>query len=432
MRAREPAKAVPHFARAAEQALRRNAHREAAAHLTDALRQLERLPASSERDDQELALLTTLGPAQIALGGYASREAAGTYARARAVSTRLGDGSYLLPVLYGLWNDAIVGARHEEALAIGENFLQIADELRDASVPVACRAVALPHFFAGRIDVARALLERALQERSVERRRALLERYGEDPHVAGGATLAWQLWLLGRPDAAVQVSASAIAEARAVGHPFSLVYALTCGALLHHFRREPETTKAYAEEVAAVAQAHEIMLFAIWSRIPLGWVRSFEAPSGGDVDELRAAIDEAATTGAHVFRPYWLSQVADVAVRGGDPDAAQAALTEAFEVAATTGERFWEAELHRQLGELELEAGNEEAAAAALARAAELAREQGARSLELRAAVSATALLETANEALTALADVYAAFDEGHDTTDLAAARDALGVAAFD
>jgi DNA-binding SARP family transcriptional activator len=430
VRARDPAKAVPHLARAAEQALRRNAHREAVVHLTEALRLLERLPESRERDERELALLTTLGPAQITLGGYASPQAAETYARARDASTRLGDGSYLLPVLYGLWNDAIVGARHEEALAIGENFLQIADELRDASVPVACRAVALPHFFAGRSDVARALLERALQERSVERRRALLERYGEDPHVASGATLAWQLWLLGRPDTAVQVSASAIAEARAVGHPFSLVYALTCGALLHHFRREPGTTKTYAEEVAAVAREHEIMLFAIWSRIPLGWVRSFEAPPGGDVDELRAAIDEAATTGAHVFRPYWLSQIADVAMRGGDPGAARAALTEAFEVAASTGERFWEAELHRQRGELELGVGDEQAAADAFGRAADVARAQGARALELRAAVSATTLPSAAAEARAALADLYAAFEEGHDTVDLAAAREALGVTA--
>ena len=99
---------MSHLARAAEQALRRNAHREAAAHLTEALGQLERLPASRERDEQELALLTTLGPAQIALGGYGSGEAAATYTRARVVSTRLGDGSYLLPVLYGIWNKAIV------------------------------------------------------------------------------------------------------------------------------------------------------------------------------------------------------------------------------------------------------------------------------------------------------------------------------------
>jgi DNA-binding SARP family transcriptional activator/predicted ATPase len=430
VRARDADKGVLYLARAAAVALGRSAHQEAVAHLAEALALLERLPPARGRDERELALLTTLGPAQITLGGYASPEASATYARARALSTRLGDGTYLLPVLYGLWNDAIVGARHEEALAVGESFLQLADELADASVPVACRAVGLPHFFAGRVDVARALLERAVEERSVERRRALLERYGEDPHVAGGATLAWQLWLLGRPDQAVRASATAIAEARALEHPFSLVFALMCGALLHHFRREPGTVRAYAEEAAALAHAHEIMLFAIWSQIPLGWVRSLEAPSDAAVEELRAAVDAATAAGALAFRPYWLSQLAEAAARARALDAAGAALTEALEVAEATGERFWEAELHRQRGELELRAGDEKAAAAAFARAAELAREQGARSLELRAAVSAAALPGAADATRAALADLYAAFDEGHDTADLAEAREALGVAA--
>jgi DNA-binding SARP family transcriptional activator/predicted ATPase len=430
-RAREAAKAVPHFARAAEQALRRNAHREAGAHLTEALRLLERLPASRERDEQELALLTTLGPAQIALGGYASGEAAATYARARVVSTRLGDGSYLLPVLYGLWNDAIVHARHAQALAVGEDFLRLAEEFGDRGASaVAARAVGLPLFFTGRFAEARKHLERAVASQSVAERTVLLDRYGEDPYVAANATLAWQLWLLGYPDEAAAASAEAIASVREIPHPFTLVFALTCGALLHHFRREATITAAIAEEVSALAEEHEITLFAIWSSILLRWACAVEGQADAAAPEaIRAAINAATGAGAIAFRPYWLSLLVEVESLAGDVERALATVGEALEAAAANDERFWEAELHRQRGELELRAGDAVAAAAALARAAEVAREQGARALELRARVSATALPGAAEGARAALADLYAAFDEGHDTADLASAREALAAA---
>ena len=431
VRAREPARAVPHLARAAGQALRRNAHREAAAHLTEALRLLDRLPPSRERDEQELALLTTLGPAQITLGGYASPEAGATYTRARAASTRLGDGTYLLPVLYGLWNNAIVSARHTEALAVGKDFLRLAEELRDAgAAAVAARAVGLPLFFNGRFVEARDYLEQAVASRSAEERTTLLDRYGESPYVAGNATLAWQQWLLGYPDQAVAASARAIASAREIAHPFTLVYALTCGMLLHHFRREPAITAAYAEEASALAEQHEITLFALWSSIALHWARAVEGDTSADEPgALRMKIDAATTAGALAFRPYWLSLLADVESLAGDVERAFATISEALEVAAANDERFWEAELHRQRGELELRAGEQEAAAAALARAAEVAQAQGARSLELREAVTAAALPGAPDAARATLADLYATFDEGYETADLAAAREALGVA---
>jgi DNA-binding SARP family transcriptional activator/predicted ATPase len=430
VRAGDAPKAVFHLARAAEQALRRNAHREATAHLTEALRQLERLPASLERDEQELGLLTMLGPAQITLGGYASPDAAETYARARAVSTRLGDGTYLLPVLYGLWNNAIVGGRHEEALAIGEDFLRLGTELDDAATPVAWRAVGLPLFFLGRLAEARTCLERAVAA-PVDDVRALLDRYGEDPRMAGNVTLAWQLWLLGYPDEAVRASAAGIEAARKLDHPFSIVYALMCATLLHHFRREAAIAAAYAEEASALADEHEITLFGIWSSILLQWARAVEGSGAAAPEELRATIEAATDTGAIAFRPYWYSLLAEVESLAGDDERALATLREALEAAGANDERFWEPELHRQQGELELRAGEEKVAAAALARAAEVAREQGSRSLELRAAVSAASLADFGEDARTSLAKLYAAFAQGHDTADLVAAREALGVAAL-
>ena len=265
----------------------------------------------------------------------------------------------------------------------------------------------------------------------MEERTALLDRYGEDPYAAANATLAWQHWLLGHPEQAVAASAAAIASSREIVHPFTLVFALTCGTLLHHFRREPAITAAYAEEASALAEEHEITLFGIWSSILLQWAHAVEEPGAAAPEELRAKIEAATDAGAIAFRPYWHSLLAEVESLAGDAERARATVREALEVAAANDERFWEPELHRQRGELELRAGDEKAAAAALASAAEIAREQGSRSLELRAAVSAASLPASSDDARASLAELYAGFAEGQDTADLAAAREALGVAAL-
>ena len=89
-RARDAVKAITYLGAAAEQALRRNAHQEAVGHLSAALGLLDRLPAGRERDERELALLTTLGTAQVTVRGSSDPAVRETYARARQVSTRLG------------------------------------------------------------------------------------------------------------------------------------------------------------------------------------------------------------------------------------------------------------------------------------------------------------------------------------------------------
>ena len=90
--------------------------------------------------------------------------------------------------------------------------------------------------------------------------------------------------------------------------------------------------------------------------------------------------------------------------------------------------RFYEAETHRLNGELFLrqDASNAAKAQGCFERAIEIARIQSARSLELRAAVSLSRLLESQgrrDEARTMLADIYNWFTEGFDTPDLKDAR---------
>jgi hypothetical protein len=95
-------KAVRYLQAAAEQALRRSAHREAIQHLEVLLQTLPRLPQGADRDQAELAAQMLLGPALIATRGFASPEVEATYTRARELCTLLERPRELSLVLHGL------------------------------------------------------------------------------------------------------------------------------------------------------------------------------------------------------------------------------------------------------------------------------------------------------------------------------------------
>ena len=74
--------ALPHWLRAGQIAAMRSANMEAIAHLRRGIDVLERLPASVDRDRQELAFQTALGPVLVATKGYSATETVNAYRRA--------------------------------------------------------------------------------------------------------------------------------------------------------------------------------------------------------------------------------------------------------------------------------------------------------------------------------------------------------------
>ena len=63
---------------------------------------------------------------------------------------------------------------------------------------------------------------------------------GNDVRTAVGVFSSQWLWMQGYPDRAVQVSDQKDADARRLGHPFDIGWALTWGAYVFDYRCEPE------------------------------------------------------------------------------------------------------------------------------------------------------------------------------------------------
>jgi predicted ATPase/class 3 adenylate cyclase len=431
------AEAVPCWLDAGQRALRASANPEAIAHLTAGLDLLADLPAGPGRAGVELQFRLALGPAYMAIRGYAAPEVEACYQRARELCRELGDTPQLVPVLHGLWSYHIVRAQHASALALGEQVLQLGAATSDDGLLLQGNMeVGWARFFLGELEQAREHLERVLALYDHERHSSHAFTYGDNPATSARSALACVLWLLGYPDQALRHSEDNLAILRSViNHPYSIAFGLNMAALLRQYRGDAPETRALAEETLVLTEARGLVFVSAMASILKGWALTREGELGEGTAQMRRALAAQLATGAEMARPYWLSLLAEACHRTGAVHEGLALLDEAEATVELTHECCWEADIYRLRGQLLLAASEPvgpEAARSAEAcyrRALEVARQQGARSLELRAAVSLSRLWQAEGregEAREFLAPIFARFSEGRETAGLRAAATLL------
>jgi predicted ATPase/class 3 adenylate cyclase len=422
--------AITYWQRAGRRAGERSANREAAAHARRALDLLQLDPDSEERARRELELQTTVGAALMAADGYAAPDVEQAYERARALCERLGDESQLFTALRGLWGIHFVRADLEEAHALGQQCLDLAQRARrPIAVVWSHYALGATLLELGQPAAARPHLEESLAAYDPERRP--IQRALQDPGVACLSYLATALWLQGYPDRARSTSREALTLARKLAHPFSLAYALALAAVMTQFCDEVEETHALATAAGELSREHGLAYFLAWGSILAGWALAAQGRTEEGLAEQRRGLAAYTATGAALSVPYFLGLVADAHRRAGHVAEGLDALEHAVSRVNRTKQRWMKAELHRLQGELRLVLPQPDTARAErhFRRAIELAGGQGELSLELRAATSLGRLWRSqgrAGDARAIVAGVHARFTEGFDTTDLRAARTLL------
>ena len=143
---------------------------------------------------------------------------------------------------------------------------------------------------------------------------------------------------------------------------------------------------------------------------------------------LTSGITAYRSTGATLWAPFHLSNLATSYASLGQLEDAWRCVGEAMRAVATTKEKWFEAEVHRIAGELLLlsQQPDETKAEEYFERALSVARDQQAKSWELRAAMSLARLWRDqgkVQQARELLAPVYGWFTEGFDTRDLKEAK---------
>ena len=148
-------------------------------------------------------------------------------------------------------------------------------------------------------------------------------------------------------------ASEALTLARELAHPFSLVYALSCAAVLHQLRREGPAAQARAEATIALASEQGFTL----------WLAHGDHAAGLGASRARASR---AGNGAAAPRPGSLSGHGGRRwhrpiswpcwprphLKAGQAEEGLRVLAEALAAVHDSGERCYEAELYRLQGEL--------------------------------------------------------------------------------
>jgi DNA-binding winged helix-turn-helix (wHTH) protein len=415
--ARDHARAVPYLQAAAEQALGRSAPREAAGHLEALLAALPQLPEGPERDQAELAAQLTLGPALVAIRGFASPELEAAFARAHELCVALDRPHELALALHGLAAVAEFRGRYHRSEALLERILRLGiDDLAvEAHELMACST-----FHQGAAARSVGYAERGLTLYDEAGDSTYLAPFGEHPAVSCHCWAALALWFLGHPDRALDHGEGA--RALAAGHPYSLASAEVQLTYLHQYRGEAAETLRWATTALATATDHGFPIRVAQAAILGGWARAVTSADPAGVEQLREGLAGYLATGAELDHPYYLGLLGEALAATAGPAEGLVVVSEAIRMVGTARPFYYLPELHRIRGDLlAREPGSEGQAAGAYGRAMALAAGHGSRSPELRAAVRLCRLPARARPAgaRERLRRLYDGFEEGFGTPDL-------------
>ncbi len=441
-RGRDTDRAIRYLHEAGQNAVRRNAPREAIVHLERAIALLHPLPGTPGPAQQEFALQIALGSQLMAIYGWGAPEVERAYARAHALGREVGDAPQLFPALWGLWLYYWGRGELAQARPLAENLLGRAERAGDRGLLLEAHHALWPTLLShGELRRAVEHSSRGIALYESEAHSALAPLYGN--HDAGACARwfgAWALALLGLPDRAVEMSRAAVGLAQQLGHPFSQALSLFFAAAVHQCRGEGPAVRERAEAALVLARTHGFSLALAWATTLLGWAMARDGQTEEGISTIRRGTEAARANGL-AFQPYFLALLAEACGTAGRTADGLTAVAEALATAARTGEHFYRAELYRLKGELlrRFEDGTlpvalgpgdapdgPGAAEECLLTAIKIAREQRARSLELRAVMSLGRLWREhgrAADARRALIAACGGFMEGLDIVDLREAR---------
>jgi predicted ATPase len=410
---------------AAQNALRLGANTEAVQHFTRALTLLQQVPATSERDQQELALLMSLGGPLVASKGYADPAVVALNTRARRLCAQFDNPPQLFIITLSSWASALVRGPLTQARRLGEEALALAQELQDPIFFLSAHfALGSSLFYVAEFTAARDHLEDCIRRYDPQQHHFLAAFYGQDIGVLSYAYLAWVLWHLGAPDQARQRMREGLALAQQLDHPYSLALAHAFAAWLHHLLREVPAAQTQAEAAMAISATQGFPFWITAGTICRGWALAEQGQEEDGMVQIRQGLATHEKAGAVLGRPSDIALIARIYGKRGATAHGLAVLEEAFSVLRDTGECAYEADLYLLEGQLTLT--SPAVAEGHFYKALEIARRQQAKAWELRAAMSLARLWQQQgkrHEAYALLSEIYGWFSEGFETADLQEAK---------
>ncbi|MGC9358292.1 MAG: ATP-binding protein, partial [Anaerolineae bacterium] len=434
-------KAIAYLLEAGRRATHLVATEEALQLLTRGLTLLQQLPASPEREQQEVALQLALGAA-LRTKGWSSPARAQAFERARVLSQRTGTTAQLAQSLLYLADVHLARGQLDQVTTIGKQLLALSASTQNPTVAhFGHYALGTVDFFHGDLLPARQHLAHIIPgAHEVHQRSGAGPRNADVPSALGTQTnlnlanlqvrgrvwLGKVLWALGYGEQAVACIREASTSARDLEHSFPLGFALTIGELhTYQFQRDLDALRDTLRQLEALRSKFDLGVLHLWITGMQGWMLAHEEHDSAGLIQIQQALDQWDTLDTTGGSPYLYILLADAYLALGKAAVAYATLDQNLAHIEVTGLHFFEAETWRLKGEACRILSRPREAETCFQRALTIAQEQMAKSWELRTLMSLCRLYQTTGQAdlLAAaraqLAKVYAWFTEGLDTPDL-------------
>jgi class 3 adenylate cyclase/tetratricopeptide (TPR) repeat protein len=381
-------KAIPKWLAAGLGALQRAENLEAIAHLQKGLALIARSEtmAPRERLEMELGFQQALGPAMMAIKGYASQESLNAHLRAEELARELGKPK-VFDTLWGQWAFYFVAGELRAAHSLGQQVLQLSRASRNpVDLAPAHHAAGYAHCYRAEYAQAVALAEEGIARFDLAIEKSNVERFQFASTIALHNFASTALWVTGRTRAAIEHQERAMLLAAKLQHAPCWAFAHTSNTWLCQLRGDTAGLRKAATEVARLSSAGAFSFWPTVVRLFEAWATVEEGDPVAGARGLRQALADYRAIGGGILRTHVFALLADSLVKAGEPLEALRVLDEGLASAAATMERHFEPELHRLRGEI-LHANPDRRGEAdeSFRRALELARLQGARVFELRA-----------------------------------------------
>jgi hypothetical protein len=419
--------AIDYWHKAGMRALGRSATKEAVRHLSTSLELIDKLPASPERDREELESLMALGPALAASRGFFDSSVERTYRRATQLCEQQGDRRRLCLAIRGRQLFYFATGELSTSQELSRQLLAHAEAEADPALVVGgCHALGQVLFAMNDFVAARGVLQRGVD--LFDPRSHHIDNWtgglpGEQCHLF----LAFTLWMLGYPDAARNHAEQALRLSQKGNNPLSLLNTECFVAIVYALRRDVSLAFEHAEQALAMAHKYGHPLFRSLSQMVHGAAQFILDHAEEDSAEMHKGIEGFRVTSGPI--PWALAFKVQAYAQRGKVQNGLDVLAEAFDLLnAASEEPTRNSEMYRLKGELLIaqSSNNLVEGEGYLTDSLNTARQQKAKSLELRAAISLARLWHEggrSDEAKALLAPVYAGFTEGFDTADLMDAK---------
>jgi class 3 adenylate cyclase/predicted ATPase len=393
--------AIEWWGKAGDQAMRRSAFKEAAAHLGKAIELADKLTASAPSavlSSNRLHLQISLGNALIWAKGYSAPETSAAFARARELARREEDASDRFSAYQGLWLGHVNRSEPAPMREMAELFLREATARPDCpEAVIAHRISGVTCLYFGDLAHAHEHFQKTLEFYDPTRHGSFANRFGMDPRAAAEIVDALTLWVLGRIDEALRLAARGLAES--ADHAPTMGYALGYAALLGLLRYSPEAVATCSQALADIVSRYDLPAhFAGLAVFFQGWSKWSDGAEESRLADMRRGLAISRELGNWLL-PGLEAALAEAEASAGEIDAGLRRLEDALAELEATENRWYEAEMHRIRAEILVKRNPADTAAAeqCLQAAIAIAQSQKARSFELRGALSLAKLYRTAN-----------------------------------